>query len=182
MANTGSLQLEIVTPKGVVLSERVDEVVTPSVGGEFGVLPGHLPILAALHTGLVHYREGDTLTDVAVGPGFVEVVKDKALLLTDRFMLKDDVDVLDVREQLKKVDQQLDEWEGDLRDPERLALIEQEQWLAVQLELYGDPPVPKVLELSRSVDYSDVVPESGAAGAPDGGDDGPDDGQDADEG
>jgi hypothetical protein len=31
--------------------------------------------------------------------------------------------------------------------------------LAVQLELYGDPPVPRLLEQGRSVDYRDVMPE-----------------------
>ena len=52
------IQLEIVTPKGRALVATVDEVTAPSVEGEFGVLPGHLPLLAALRTGLVSYRQG----------------------------------------------------------------------------------------------------------------------------
>ncbi len=160
MAKQGSLQLEIVTPKGVVLSTRVDEVVAPSVFGEFGVLAGHLPMLAALNTGLVHYQEGNSRVDVAVGGGFVEVLHDKALLLTDRYATKDDVDVLQVRQDLKKVDAKIEKWTGDLSDPERLALIEQEQWLATQLELLGDPPQAKVLEQSRSTEYAGLLPVS----------------------
>lgn len=159
MASTGTIELEIVTPEGVKLEERVDEVIAPSVHGEFGVLPGHLPILAALNIGLLHYREGNTLTDVAVGSGFAEVVHDKALILTDRFCLKEDVDVLDVRKRLKGVDAKLEAWDGDLDDPERLGLIEEERWLAAQLELYGDPPVPTVLVMSRSTDYRNIIPE-----------------------
>jgi len=161
MADKSFVLLEVVTPKGVVLSEQVDEVVAPSVNGEFGVLPGHLPMLAALSTGLLHYREGDKTTDVAVSGGFVEVVHDKALLLTNRFMTKAEIDtddrVLEVRERLKEVDAKLESWDGDLSDPARLALIDEEQWLAVKLELYGDPAVPKVLEASRSVDFSDLL-------------------------
>ncbi len=159
MAKTGTIELEIVTPEGVMLKERVDEVIAPSVHGEFGVLPGHLPLLAALHTGLLHYREGSTLTDVAVGAGFAEVVHDKALILTDRFCLRKDVAVLEVRQRLKQVDAQLERWDGDLDDPERLGLIEEEQWLAAQLELYGDPPQPTVLVTSRSTDYRNIIPE-----------------------
>ena len=33
--------LEIVTPSGIALRERVMELTAPSVAGEFGVLPGH---------------------------------------------------------------------------------------------------------------------------------------------
>ena len=40
--------LEIVTPKGRALQATCDEVTAPSSGGEFGVLPGHLPILASV--------------------------------------------------------------------------------------------------------------------------------------
>ena len=153
------LRLEIVTPKGVVLSEDVDEVVAPSVAGEFGVLPGHLPMLAALHIGLVHYRRpgGANMVEVAVGNGFVEVNGDKTLLLTDRFMKKDDVAVLDVRKRLSEVDHQIEAWSGELDDPARLELIEEEQWLAAQLELYGDPPVQRVLEHRRANDYSKLL-------------------------
>ena len=45
------IELEIVTPKGRALLASVDEVTAPSVQGEFGVLPGHLPLLAALRAG-----------------------------------------------------------------------------------------------------------------------------------
>ena len=141
-----------------MLTERVEEVVAPSVKGEFGVLAGHLPMLAALHTGLLHYRKGNTVTDVAVGSGFAEVLHDKALILTDRYMVAGDVEVLEVRERLKQVDAELDKWDGELDDPKRLELIEEEQWLAAQLELYGDPPVPKFLEQTRATDYSNIMP------------------------
>ena len=51
-----SIRLEIVTPRGRALTADVDEVTAPGVEGEFGILPGHLPILAALRTGIVNYR------------------------------------------------------------------------------------------------------------------------------
>ena len=86
------IALEIVTPDGIKLSESVDELTAPSVEGEFGVLPGHIPLLAALKTGIVSYRVGGDVTRVAVGPGFVEVVDDKALVLTDLFITKPELD------------------------------------------------------------------------------------------
>jgi F-type H+-transporting ATPase subunit epsilon len=147
MAET--IQLEIVTPTGVALREKVTEVTAPSVAGEFGVLPGHLPLLAALRTGIVSYKKDGQETRIAVHHGFVEVANDVALLLTERFMKKDDVDVVRVRLRLKDVDQELDHWQGELTDPRRIELIEEEQWLAAQLELIGDPPPPTVREDTR---------------------------------
>ena len=44
MANSQHLQLDVVTPAGSVLSVEVDSVQAPSVEGEFGVLPNHLPL------------------------------------------------------------------------------------------------------------------------------------------
>ncbi len=147
MAET--ILLEIVTPTGVALREDVTEVTAPSVAGEFGVLPGHLPILAALRVGLVTYHKGGEEHRFAVAHGFVEVADDKALLLTDRFATKESVDVVRVRLRLKEVDEELDHWQGELTDPRRRALIEEEQWLATQLELIGDPPPPTVREDTR---------------------------------
>jgi F-type H+-transporting ATPase subunit epsilon len=141
--------LEIVTPTGVALRDQVSEVTAPSVAGEFGVLPGHLPLLAALRTGIVSYRRDGQETRLAVAHGFVEVVNDKALLITEKFTRKDDVDVVRVRLRLKEVDEQLDHWQGDLTSPQRRELIEEEQWLAAQLELIGDAPPATVREDTR---------------------------------
>src|SRR3954466_4498421 len=104
MADT--ILLEIVTPSGVALREQVTEVTAPSVAGEFGVLPGHLPLMAALRTGPgTHRKEGDCQGHrVAVHHGFVEVARDSALLLTERFVRKENVDVVHTRMRLKEVD------------------------------------------------------------------------------
>jgi F-type H+-transporting ATPase subunit epsilon len=144
-----SIQLEIVTPTGLALREKVSDVTAPSIAGEFGVLPGHLPLLAALRTGLVTYHMNGEENRVAVAHGFVEVANDKALLLTDKFMRKESVDVVRVRLRLKEVDDELAHWQDELTDPRRRELIEEEQWLGTLLELIGDPPPPMVREDTR---------------------------------
>ena len=156
-----TIQLEIVTPSGVALREQVTEVTAPSVDGEFGILPGHLPILAALRTGIVSYQVNGTEEHVAVHHGFAEVEGDKALFLTERFIKKGDVDVVKVRLRLKEVDDELDHWQGDLTDPRRRELIEEEQWLAAQLELIGDAPPPTVREDTRFLqDHAEAPSEA----------------------
>ncbi len=146
-----NISLEIVTPTGIALRERVTELTAPSVAGEFGVLPGHLPILAALRTGIVSYKHDGKESKVAVHHGFAEVIHDTALLLTEKFAKRDDVDVVRTRKRLKEVDDELDHWTAELTDPKRVELIEEEQWLATLLELIGDPPPPMVREDTRYV-------------------------------
>jgi F-type H+-transporting ATPase subunit epsilon len=134
--------LEIVTPQGLRLREEVDSLTAPSVDGEFGVLPGHQPLLAALKTGIVSYVKGDQEQRVAVGPGFVEVSGDRALLLADRFTTTPDVDPVATRLELGEVDEALDRYDGEPGTPEHVQLVSDELWAATRLELYGDPPPP----------------------------------------
>lgn len=149
------IALEIVTPRGRALAVEVDEVTAPSVQGEFGVLPGHLPLLAALRTGIVSYKEGGETKRCAVGPGFAEAGPDKLVILTDEYTDREKVDPVVVRKDLAEVQQELQKLEGvplvasgakgaaaadiDARE-KREVLVARENWLAAQLELYGDAP------------------------------------------
>jgi F-type H+-transporting ATPase subunit epsilon len=143
------ISLEIVTPEGVKLHVEVDELTAPSVNGEFGVLPGHRPMLAALTTGIVTFVKGSESESVAVGAGFVEVADDRVLLLTDRFIKKADIDPVLVRKELKEVDEALEKFTGDPMSPEHGALVARELWAAAQLDLYGDPPPPRLRTMSE---------------------------------
>lgn len=136
--------LEIVTPKGRALLVSTDEVTAPSVEGEFGVMPGHLPLLAALRTGIVSYRIGADTKKVAVGPGFAEAGPEKVSILTDEYIERDHIDPVLVRKELQEVQAKIaafDAKPADEKEEEgRETLVHRENWLAAQLELYGDPP------------------------------------------
>jgi F-type H+-transporting ATPase subunit epsilon len=149
------IQLEIVTPRGRALSAAVDEVTAPSVAGEFGVLPGHVPLLAALRTGIVTYRQAAETKRCAVGGGFAEAGPDRLVMLTDEYAERGNIDPVIVRRDLAEVEEQLrklasvpmvaaDAKGADAALAEaraqRNVLVARENWLAAQLELYGDPP------------------------------------------
>ncbi len=161
MAET--LALEIVTPDGVKLRETVDTLTAPGADGEFGVLPRHRPLLAALTAGILTYTKGSVIESVAIGAGFAEVVDDRAVVLTDHFVRKSDIDPVRVRLELKEVDEELDRYAGHPSGPEYGALVARELWAATQLELYGDPPPPRVrsqseLELNLVETYKRAEP------------------------
>ncbi|MFO0555417.1 MAG: F0F1 ATP synthase subunit epsilon [Polyangiaceae bacterium] len=158
------LKLEIVTPTGIAFAHDVLEVDVPTLSGEIGVLPGHVPLLAAVRTGLVTYRSTSERSaepsSFAIAHGVFEITGTKALLLTERFLKKEQVDVVKVRARFREVGEELAAWTGDPLDPKRLTLVEEEQWLAAQLELVGDPPPPRVHELTRFQvkPHEDIVP------------------------
>jgi F-type H+-transporting ATPase subunit epsilon len=152
-----AIALEIVTQDGVVLARNVSGFTAPSEGGEFGVLPGHSPLLAALRTGIVSYTFEGTEERVAVGSGFVEVMNDKAVLLTDHFSRKDEVDPVRARLDLKDADEALEHFKGEPGSSEYLELMSKELWAAARLTLYGDPPPPIVRTHSEVLSAAPVA-------------------------
>ena len=50
------LQFDLVSPERLLLSEDVDMVTLPGSEGDFGVLPGHAPVLSTLKSGVVEVK------------------------------------------------------------------------------------------------------------------------------
>jgi len=87
------LRLDMVTPYKQVLSQEVDEVTAPGTIGEFGILPGHTPMLTTLKIGELSYRQGAESFHVAVNWGYVEVEDDKVTVLVETAEPADDIDL-----------------------------------------------------------------------------------------
>ena len=87
-----SLQLEIVTPDKLVLSESVDYVGAPGIEGEFGVMAGHIPFLSALAIGGLHYKAGGKNHYVFISGGFAEVSDNKVTVLAESAEAAENID------------------------------------------------------------------------------------------
>jgi F-type H+-transporting ATPase subunit epsilon len=88
-----SIQLEIVTPTGAVVSESVDIVTAPGGGGEFGVLANHAHFLSTLKIGTLIYKQGGTATSLMISGGFCEVSNNKITFLAEAAEKGADIDV-----------------------------------------------------------------------------------------
>jgi F-type H+-transporting ATPase subunit epsilon len=131
---SGVLRLDVVTPAGVAVRKDVDLVEAPSVDGEFGVLPGHLPLLAALRAGVVRYRsEGKTFL-LAVGAGFAEAGGEAMTILTDRCLDAKDVDVAKARAELDAATRKLEAFNGAQEGAEFDELTRSAQWCQALLD------------------------------------------------
>lgn len=92
MAIPRHLTLEFVTPERAIVHEDVDEVELPGEEGFFGVLPGHAPLLAALKTGPMWYRQGGEKRFAFLTSGFAEVLPDRVSVLAQVAERAEDID------------------------------------------------------------------------------------------
>lgn len=87
------IHLEVVTPTGSVISEEVDIVTAPGVGGEFGVLANHAPFLSTIKTGTLSYKKDKVTKYLMVSGGFSEVSNNKITFLVESAEFGQDIDV-----------------------------------------------------------------------------------------
>ncbi len=87
------IHLEVVTPTGPVISDDVDIVTAPGVGGEFGVLANHAPFLSTIKTGTLSYKKEKDVKYLMVSGGFSEVSNNKITFLVESAEFGHEIDV-----------------------------------------------------------------------------------------
>jgi F-type H+-transporting ATPase subunit epsilon len=81
------VQFELVAPERLLLSEPVDMVVVPGAEGDFGVLPGHAPLISTVRPGVIETYAGKTVKDrIFVAGGFAEVTRERCTVLAEEAM------------------------------------------------------------------------------------------------
>ncbi|MBP2001814.1 F-type H+-transporting ATPase subunit epsilon [Paenibacillus shirakamiensis] len=85
--------LEIVTPERIVFSEQVESLSVRGEEGELGILAGHVPLVTPLKVAPISVKSGNTRATLAVHGGFLEVQKDKVILLAEGAERSTDIDV-----------------------------------------------------------------------------------------
>ena len=112
------IKLEVVTPKGAIVSDDVDIVTAPGFAGEFGVLANHAPFLSTIKVGTLRYKKDGNEAELMISGGFCEVSNNKITLLVESAERGHEIDVdralrakeraekrlLQAREQQEKID------------------------------------------------------------------------------
>ncbi len=132
------LHLEVATPLGLALGTVAESVSAPSVRGEFGVLPNHLPLLAALKSGVLRYRTAGKDHLAAVGPGFVEAGREKVLVLTDKFMSPGDIDATATKAELAEAEKKLAAFPDEYAGPDYEFLQRAIDWAQAKLDVLAE--------------------------------------------
>jgi F-type H+-transporting ATPase subunit epsilon len=110
VAGTGKkFDLSLVTPDGAAYEGQAEMIIVPGQIGEIGVLARHAPLIATLKSGMTRVHPGgDALVlEFATGPGFFQMLHDRAIALVDDAVEASQIDA-------GKAQAQLDAAQSDL--------------------------------------------------------------------
>ncbi len=98
----GKVAFELVSPERLLVSQPVDMVVVPGGEGDFGVLPGHAPLISTVRAGVIEIYEGNAVSDrIFVAGGFAEVTQERCTVLAEQAMRVAEIDTGQVEQQLR---------------------------------------------------------------------------------
>src|ERR1700692_3411979 len=110
MPGTGKkFDLSLVTPDGAAYEGEVEMIVVPGQIGEIGVLARHAPLIATLRAGAtrIHPGGGAEVLEFATGPGFFQILHDRAIALADDAVDASKIDGARARAQLEAAQAEL---------------------------------------------------------------------------
>jgi F-type H+-transporting ATPase subunit epsilon len=95
---------ELITPAAPMFSDQVELVIIPGAGGNFGVLPGHAPLLSTLRPGILEVRDKGLgiLDQIFVDGGFAEVTPERTTVLAEEAVHVRDITREDAEARLKR--------------------------------------------------------------------------------
>ena len=111
MPGTGKkFEVSLVTPDGAAYEGEVEMIIVPGQIGEIGVLARHAPLIATLRAGStrIHPGEGADVLEYATGPGFFQVLRDRAIALVDDAVEASQIDDDRARAQLEAAQAELE--------------------------------------------------------------------------
>lgn len=87
------VEFELVSPARLLFTGAVDMVVVPGSEGDFGVLPGHAPLISLVRPGVIAVHEGGKVDSrIFVAGGFAEVTPERCTVLAEEAVRVTDID------------------------------------------------------------------------------------------
>ena len=127
-----TFHFDLVSPEKLAFSGEVDQVDVPGVEGDFGVLAGHAPVVAAIRPGILTIIAGGTRQKVIVLGGLAEMSEKGLTVLADVAQSLEELDRAKLAEAIAEMEAKLAEKEGDELD---LALWRLDQYRNVQSQV-----------------------------------------------
>ena len=97
------------TPDGAAFEGDAEMIIVPGAAGEIGVLARHAPLIATLKAGSTRVHVSDSqVLEFATGPGFFQVLQDRAIALVDDAVEASAIDDARARTQLEEAQAELE--------------------------------------------------------------------------
>jgi F-type H+-transporting ATPase subunit epsilon len=115
--------VSVVTPEGAAFEGDAEMLIVPGAAGEIGVLARHAPLVAMLRAGSTRVHTGDgQVQEFATGPGFFQVLEDRAIALVDDAVQADSIDDARAQRQLEEAQAELERVEAGESSADRWQL------------------------------------------------------------
>ncbi|WP_298252525.1 F0F1 ATP synthase subunit epsilon [Bradyrhizobium sp.] len=111
-----TFHFDLVSPEKMAFSGEVDQVDVPGVEGDFGVLAGHAPVVAAIRPGILTVISGGSKQKIIVLGGLAEVSDKGLTVLADVATSIDELDRAKFAETISEMEAKLKEKEGSELD------------------------------------------------------------------
>jgi F-type H+-transporting ATPase subunit epsilon len=111
-----TFHFDLVSPEKLAFSGEVDQVDVPGLEGDFGVLAGHAPVVAAVRPGILTVRSGGTQEKIIVLGGLAEVSDKGLTVLADVATSIEEVDRAQFADTISAMEEKLAEKEGSELD------------------------------------------------------------------
>jgi F-type H+-transporting ATPase subunit epsilon len=109
VADRKEFSVSVVTPDGPAYEGDAQMIIVPGAAGEIGVLARHAPLIATLKAGSTRVHVSDTeILEFATGPGFFQVLQDRAIALVDDAVEAAKIDAARAQEQLETAQAELE--------------------------------------------------------------------------
>ena len=129
-----SLDVNLVTPRGVVAHQNTDGLTAPGELGEFELLPGHVPLLVALKPGVLTIGDRAKVR-YAVSSGYLRVDPSGTIeVLVEQAVLGAEVDAEAARTDLKAGEAELAAWGDRPTDGDWKNLVNRVAWAQARLD------------------------------------------------
>ncbi len=102
-----TFKLEVITPLKKVLEMEVERVILRTSEGDMGILAKHAPLVAELAVGEMKIKTDAGEERFFVAGGFLEISKDRTLVLADEAINVNDIDVEVARKEAELAKQKL---------------------------------------------------------------------------
>jgi F-type H+-transporting ATPase subunit epsilon len=130
--------VSVVTPEGPAFDGDAEMLIVPGAAGEIGVLARHAPLVAMLKAGSTRVHLGDgEVREYATGPGFFQVLEDRAIALVDDAVLASEVDDDRAQRQLDEAQAELERVEAGESNADRWQLEQRIRHAENQLRVAG---------------------------------------------
>jgi len=111
---TATVQVLVATAEREVYRGEADFVVAPGSSGSLGIMPKHTPLLSSLNPGELRIHLGDTIEEVFVSGGFIEVQPDVITVLADSAERAKDMDEALAAEAERRAQELAEDKSGDI--------------------------------------------------------------------